>query len=287
MFMDTNQNVALITGCSTGIGFDAVKQFAKEGWLTIATVRSVQAMKSLGELKDKNVVVMEMDVTDEVQIIKVVDKVIKTYGKIDLLINNAGYGILGPVEDITLGEAQAQFDVNVWGGLRVMKAVLPHMRERKKGKIITISSIVGLIPFPLYGVYAASKFAIEAISESLRVETEYFGISVSIVEPGTFFTAFWRNRHLPEAIKNRTSSYIALHESFFKKLNNAEYKLKKSRYGSLQHPAKVARLLYQIALTEHPRLRYRIGVDAHIYYWTRKLLPDFVWFRILRWVYKW
>ncbi|EMA63135.1 short-chain dehydrogenase/reductase SDR [Halorubrum lipolyticum DSM 21995] len=181
------QKTVLITGCSSGIGRAAARAFLDEGWTVYATARNPADIETLGEAGCE---LATLDVTDQSDVDRVVDRILDEEGAIDALINNAGYGQFGPVEDVPTAKVHEQFDVNVYGPHRLVKAVLPGMRRERDGTIVNVSSVAGRVSFPGGGVYSGSKFAIEALSDALRNEVAEFGIDVVVVEPGPVWTNF-------------------------------------------------------------------------------------------------
>ncbi|MGQ3327709.1 MULTISPECIES: SDR family oxidoreductase [Halorubrum] len=181
------QKTVLITGCSSGIGRAAARAFLDEGWTVYATARNPADIETLGEAGCE---LATLDVTDQSDVDRVVDRILDEEGAIDALINNAGYGQFGPVEDVPTAKVHEQFDVNVYGPHRLIKAVLPGMRRERDGTIVNVSSVAGRVSFPGGGVYSGSKFAIEALSDALRNEVSEYGIDVVVVEPGPVRTNF-------------------------------------------------------------------------------------------------
>ncbi|MFD1571933.1 SDR family oxidoreductase [Halorubrum laminariae] len=181
------QKTALITGCSSGIGRAAAHAFADEGWTVYATARNPADIQTLGEAGCE---IATLDVTDQSDVDRVVDRVLDEAGAIDALVNNAGYGQFGPIEDVPTEKVHEQFDVNVYGPHRLIRAVLPSMRRERDGTILTVSSVAGRVSFPGGGVYSGSKFAVEAMSDALRNEVADHGIDVVVVEPGPVRTNF-------------------------------------------------------------------------------------------------
>lgn len=171
--------VILITGCSTGIGRDLAQRLTKAGYRVIATARKVETLDGVD-----TTLKLPLDVTNPASVEKAVAHVIQQLGRIDVLVNNAGYGVRGALEEVPVEQTQQMFDVNVFGVLRMIQAVVPHMRQQKSGRIINISSIAGKLPTPVNGTYSASKFALEALSDALGFELAAFGIRVVVVEPG-------------------------------------------------------------------------------------------------------
>ena len=179
--------VILLTGASSGIGFQTAEYLAKQGHKVYGAARRVEQMEAL---KPLGVVPLMLDLTQEASIAEAVAHVIAREKRIDVLINNAGYGLLGAVEDVELSEARKQFEVNVFGLAAITKAVLPYMRAQKQGTIINISSIAGRISMPFWAWYTATKHSIEAFSDALRMEVASKGIHVAVIEPGGIKTSF-------------------------------------------------------------------------------------------------
>src|SRR4051794_17623199 len=190
----TNPGVALVTGASSGIGRATAKALQQAGYRVFGTRRRVTAEQSDG------ITMLACDVTDDASVAKLVDKVLVEAGHIDLLVNNAGIGLLGAAEESSTAQAQALFDVNVFGVLRMTRAVLPAMRRQGKGRIVNVSSVLGLIPAPYSAVYASTKHAIEGYSESLDHEIRTFGIRVVLVEPAYTKTSFEENLVMPDRL---------------------------------------------------------------------------------------
>lgn len=248
---DTNQQAkaVLITGAFDGIGKATTKTFAQQGWQVWATDQTVD------ELTFKaypNVHVLKLDVTDELDIQHAVDSVLAEHGTIDVLINNAGYGLIGAQEAVSKEEIQHQFEVNVYGPVMLTQAVLPVMRENKKGHIINISSTSGMRAIPGLGTYAASKFAMEAISEALASEVSHWNIKVSVIEPGTVYTNWANNSVLAE------NSVV---EDYDKLANNLQRYLTK-RLTEGQPPEEVAELIVKVVDDPNPHFRYQTSHHA-------------------------
>jgi len=181
------QKTVLITGCSSGIGRATAHAFNDEGWTTYATARNPADIETLGEAGCE---IATLDVTDQGDIDRVVDRILDEEGALDALVNNAGYGQFGPIEDVTTETVHEQFDVNVYGPHRLIRAVLPGMRRERDGTILNVSSVAGRVSFPGGGVYSGSKFALEAMSDALRNEVRDHGVDVVVVEPGPVKTNF-------------------------------------------------------------------------------------------------
>ncbi|NVM78828.1 NAD(P)-dependent dehydrogenase (short-subunit alcohol dehydrogenase family) [Duganella sp. SG902] len=174
----TTSQVVLVTGVSSGIGRAAAEQFAQRGCAVFGTVRNIAKAAPI-----RGVTLVEMDVRDTASVQRAIAAIVAQTGRIDVLVNNAGMNLMGAVEETSVGEAQALFDTNLFGILRTTQAVLPHMRQRQSGRIVNVSSVLGFLPAPYMGLYAASKHAVEGLSETLDHEVRQFGVRVTLVAP--------------------------------------------------------------------------------------------------------
>ncbi|HEV8525539.1 MAG TPA: SDR family oxidoreductase [Terriglobales bacterium] len=264
-----NQKVAVVTGSSSGIGLMTAVELAKRGFRVVATMRDLARRAALAESArsagvGEQIDVCRLDVTEFDSLPRVVSEVLRDCGRIDVLVNNAGFALAGFLEDLRLGEIRQQFETNFFGHIAMTQAVLPVMRRQRSGHIIIVSSISGLVGQPVVGAYSASKFALEGWSEALRIETRALGIRVVLIEPGAFRTGIWeRNARIGEFA---TSPESPNHERGVR-FSEAVKRVRKA------DPIAVARLIARIAEDPNPRLRYRIGHDAHIQKWLRALLP--------------
>ncbi|MGM0606471.1 MAG: SDR family oxidoreductase [Halobacteriota archaeon] len=201
----------LITGCSSGIGRASALAFREEGWTVYATARNPADIQTLG---DAGCTLATLDVTNQADVDRVVDRILDEQGTLECLVNNAGYGQFGPIEDVSTEKLRAQFDVNVYGPHRLIRAVLPHMRREEDGTIVNVSSLAGRVSFPGGGPYCGSKFALEAMSDALRNEVAEYGINVVVVEPGPVQSNFAdrADSEVPEA--DRSGAYEAFYSIF-------------------------------------------------------------------------
>lgn len=266
-----NPKVILITGCSSGFGLLTAVRLAAKGHIVWATMRDLASQEPLEiELTSRNAkaYIRALDVTQPSTIKNVVEEIQKEHGHIDVLINNAGYGVAGFFEDLSAQQIRAQMDVNFFGVQNVCREVIPLMRQRKKGKIINISSVAGQVASPCLGAYNASKWALEAFSESLYYELGLFGISVVLVEPGSYPTRiFTRNAHYARDFDNAHSPYF----SFSQKLKElAQQQIRKLK----RDPQEVAGLIEKIVDQSHPRLRYVSDLGSWSRMMAQKLLPS-------------
>ncbi len=251
----------LITGTSSGVGKATALYFQKAGWNVIATMRRPENEKDL--MESSSLKILRLDVTDIESIKKAISDGIKQFGNIDVLVNNAAYNLTGCFEGGQPQQIQSLYDVDVFGVMNVTREIIPHFRENKKGTIINITSLGGLIGMPLSSFYASAKFAVEGFSESIRFEMNKLGIKVKIVEPGAINTNFSRNTTIVR--KKEVDSY---EQTIEKRL--AAYEKRKPK---LNDPIVVAKVIYQAACDSNNRLRYLAGSDAKLFWRIKKILP--------------
>lgn len=261
--------VALITGCSSGIGYETALMLARNGYQTIATMRNVKKSNSLlktSEEENLPLKVLELDVNDVMSIERAICQVEKEAKRIDILINNAGYGLVGFFEELSLDEIRNQFETNFFGVLNITKKVIPIMRSQKSGTIINISSGAGQVGFPGISAYVSTKFAVEGFSESLTYELSPFGIKVIIIEPGVIKTNFFNNCTISEQPAKNGSPY-----------SQSLDKLQKDIDMMQEHatsPAEVAKMILQVLKTDEPKQRYIVGNDVAMILEAKKNLSD-------------
>ena len=261
------KKVVLITGASSGIGKETAKLFAQTGFKVIAVARNTGKMKDLENLDCS---IFSMDVTNEESIQTAFKKIYSEYNQIDILINNAGYSQHGFVEELTLSQLKYQFDVNVFGLVRVTQMVLPKMREKQSGLIINIGSVGGGFTAAGAGAYHASKYALESFSDALRQELSSFGIKVSLIKPGGVETAFVDNSAFPDAISG--NPYGKMRTNFLNMLSNI-LKSGNSSFPILK-PIEVAKSILNTSQSSNPKTRIRIGRTAKIMPFIKSLLSD-------------
>lgn len=245
----------LITGCSSGIGRETARAFLEDGWEVYATARNPADVQSLG---DAGANIATLDVTDEDDVERVVDRMIDEQGRIDCLVNNAGYAQLGPVEDVPVERVQHQFEVNVFGPHRLVRAVLPHMRQRRTGTVVNVSSVSGRIATPGMGVYNGSKFAMEGLSDALRPEVSEYGIDVVLVEPGPVETAFTERANDEIDGIERSDAYHALYS-----ILDDTQAVGGGGPGAIE-PREVAETILDAANLTDPAARYPVGQVAKV-----------------------
>ena len=270
-YIDIMRKTVLITGTSSGIGGALVEHFSKENWNIAATMRSPEKHKDLARFD--NVKLYQLDVVDKDSIKEAIDAAINDFGKIDVLVNNAGYGAVGIFEKATDEQIRKQFDVNVFGVMNVIREILPHFRERKDGTIINITSIGGLITFPIYSVYHASKWAVDGFSESLHFELKPLGIRVKNIEPGAIKTDFY-SRSQDLFINNNITDYDRYEQVCLKNIQE--------RGEDAPPPSIVAKKVLKAANSKSFKLRYPVGNRAPLMLFIRRILPNSWFFAIVR-----
>jgi NAD(P)-dependent dehydrogenase (short-subunit alcohol dehydrogenase family) len=249
-------SVAVVTGSSSGIGLATSLALARKGYLTYATMRNLAKRDSIQSVADKQhlpIRVVQLDVTDENSIKKAIQSILSEAGRIDLLVNNAGYALTGAFEDIGIDEIEAQYETNVFGVIRVTQAVLPVMRKQGSGRIINISSGAGRIGYPGGSAYVSSKFALEGLSESMAYEIEQFGIKTVLVEPGFVRTNFGENIVIARKTQNTNSPYSQMMQMMS---SIRDKMLKNASDADL-----VAEVVVEAATAKEPNLRYLAGKD--------------------------
>jgi len=253
----SEQRIAVVTGSSSGIGFEISLMLARHGFITYATMRDLQKSSTLESIADKGNIPLrciQLDVTNDISTKLAIETIVKESNKIDVLINNAGYGLSGALEDLLIDEIKLQFDTNFFGLIRATQAVLPIMRKQKSGTIVNISSGLGRFGIATSSAYASSKFAIEGLTESISYELEPFGIRTILVEPGIIKTNFIKAAVLAQKSKDPNSPY-------FQFMNNMEDGMKKL-IESGEKPEYVARVVLDAINDSKPKLRYLAGKDV-------------------------
>ncbi|MBS1593738.1 MAG: oxidoreductase [Bacteroidetes bacterium] len=257
------KKVILITGASSGIGLSAAKLLAAEGHVVYAAARRIERMK---ELEPAGVRLIAMDVTDDASMIAGVKEITDREHRIDVLVNNAGYGSYGALEDVPISEAKYQFEVNIFGLARLTQLVLPHMRAQRSGRIINISSIGGRIGEPHGAWYHATKFAVEGLSDSLRMEVREFGIDVIVIQPGAIKTE-WTEIARQNMLK--TSGHTAYSE-----LTQAHARMFENADDQGSDPMVIAKVISKAINRRHPCTRYAAGMGAKPILFLRSILSD-------------
>jgi short-subunit dehydrogenase len=264
-----HHQVVLITGCSSGIGYETALMLARNGFHTFATMRNTKKSDSLEEIIKKerlDLIIRELDVNDDTSIENTINCIKREANRIDVLINNAGYGLVGFFEDLTLDEIRNQFEVNFFGVLNITKKIIPIMRLQKSGTIINVSSGAGQVGFPGISAYVSTKFAIEGFSESLMYELFPYGIKVVIIEPGVIKTNFFRNCIVSEHSMKKSSPYSRSLDKFQKNVELMQ--------EHATSPIDVAKVIIQVLGNNEPKQRYIVGNDVAMILEAKKNLSD-------------
>ena len=262
--------VVLITGCASGFGKLAALHFARQGDTVFASMRDPSRGEDLAktvEGEKLSIEILKLDVNDEASVAGAVKQVLDAAGRIDVLVNNAGIGHRGPIEETDDAELKEVFETNFFGAMRVTRAVVPHMRKQGSGRIISVSSLAGVVTPPFDGVYSASKKALEAASEALYYEVSPFGIKVALIEPGGFETNIENTRRVSRRF-TEGSPYLERARRFEESLSRLPAAAAR---GDAQQ---VAELIYNVAQEEKPKLRYLVGQDAEMIGGLRHQLDD-------------
>jgi len=269
-----SSRVVLITGCSSGIGHATAKLLCRRGWTVYATARRPE---TLFDLEQGGCRTLALDVTDEGSMTAAVDAVLRAEGAVGALINNAGYSQSGAVESVGVDEVRRQFETNVFGLLRMCQLVLPAMRTQGSGRIVNLSSMGGRLTFPGGGIYHASKYAVEAISDALRFEVRGFGIDVIVIEPGLIVTNFGDTA--AGSVAGGGGPYGDFNRAVAEK-TEAAYRGPLAKLGA--GPDKVAETIAQALDAERPKARYPVTASARLMIGQRRLMPDRLWDRAMR-----
>lgn len=269
----SSQKVAVVTGSSSGIGYVTSLMLARNGFYTYASVRNSNKSSSLQSTADAEKLplkLIQLDVTDDRSVNDAIEKIVSEKGRIDVLVNNAGYGLFGAFEDLSLDDIKAQFETNFFGVIRVTQHVIPVMRTQPNGRsgssiIVNVASINGRIAFPVLSAYSATKFAIEGLSESIAYELDPFGIKVVLIEPGPIRSNFMKGSLLPSRALDSKSPYSELVHKFYDKTN--------SQHDDAIPPEEVAKIILKAVSIEKPEFRYIVGNYAASLLETRNKMP--------------
>jgi NAD(P)-dependent dehydrogenase (short-subunit alcohol dehydrogenase family) len=256
--MTIKNKVALVTGSSSGMGFATAIMLARAGIHTYASMRNLKKSKTITELTSTEnlpLQVVQLDVNDKKSVKEAITKIVTEKERIDVLVNNAGYGLFGSLEDISIEELKAQFETNFFGVIRVTQLVLPIMRKQKSGTIVNVSSVGGRIGLPVLSAYHSTKFALEGLSESISYELEPFGIRVVIIEPGVIRTNIMNSSIIAKKAQDPKSPYFSL-------IHKVENNFKLMMENESSPPEEVAKVILGVVTSENPQLRYTVGNDA-------------------------
>ena len=265
---------ALVTGCSSGIGRAVVPALAAQGLTVWATARRPE---SIDDLAGPRVRTLALDVTDDASMRDAVERVEAEHGHVDVLVNNAGYALQGPVEETSMDDVRAQFETNVFGLVRLTQLVLPGMRAAGHGVVVNVGSMGGRFTFPGGAFYHASKHAVEAISDGLRLEVAPFGVHVVLVQPGPVTSSF------VDAAVDSVAVQDGAYATFSQDLVERYREAYDGSSSNLEiSPDQVAAVIAKAATAEHPRARYAVGLAAKALITSRRVLPDVAWDRVVR-----
>ncbi|HYT02378.1 MAG TPA: SDR family oxidoreductase [Methylomirabilota bacterium] len=258
-----------MTGSSSGIGFETSVLLARNGFHTYSTVRNLeksQALTNIAKKEDLPLQVIELDVSSDKSVRDGVNGVLHENKRIDVIVNNAGYALVGAFEDLSMDEIKAQFETNFFGAIRVIQAVLPTMRDHRNGRIVNVSSMGGKIAIPLDSAYHGTKFALEGLSESLQYEVEQFGIKIILIEPGAIKSNFFNNLKMASKAQRPDSPYTQMMQKL-----NAGFSFILENAPS---PVEVAKVIVMAATSENPELRYAVGDDATAMLEAKRTMSD-------------
>jgi NAD(P)-dependent dehydrogenase (short-subunit alcohol dehydrogenase family) len=272
-----DQKVAIVTGSSSGIGLESVLLLARNGYITYATMRSPEKDTSIKTAVQKEglpIRVVQLDVTDDNSVKNAVDHIISEASRIDVLVNNAGYGLGGALEDLSMEEIKFQYETNLFGLIRVTQAVLPTMRKQRSGRILNLSSGAGIFGYPGGSAYVSTKFAVEGLSESIAYELEPFGIKVILIEPGFIRTNFTNAMVIAKKAQDPTSPYSGLMQKI---MASASELAKNASDAEL-----VANVILDAASNPNPRLRYLVGKDVESWVAGKKNMDELEFFNMIK-----
>ena len=272
----TNHKVAVVTGSSSGIGYETSLMLARNGFLTYATMRNLNKSENIKLVATKEnlpIRINQLDVTDDVSVKNTVQAILSETGRIDVLVNNAGYGLNGAFEDLAMDEIKAQYETNVFGLIRTTQSVLPIMRRQKSGIIVNISSGAGRFGFPGSSAYISTKFAVEGLSESMSYELEPFGIKVVLVEPGVIRTNF------VTVVAKKSQDPNSPYSQIMQKTATAFENMMANASSS---PDIVAKVVLNAVTNENPNLRYLAGKDVETWLDSKRNMSDEEFYKMMK-----
>jgi NAD(P)-dependent dehydrogenase (short-subunit alcohol dehydrogenase family) len=267
--MSSDQKVAVVTGSSSGIGYETALTLARNGFLTYATMRNVSKSDNIKSITNKEklpIRINQLDVTDDVSVNNTIHTIVSEAGRIDVLVNNAGYGLVGAFEDLSIQEIKDLYETNVFGVVRVTQAVLPTMRRQQSGIIVNVSSGAGIFGYPGGSSYVSTKFALEGLSESISYELEPFGVKVVLIEPGFIKTNFGNSMVIAKRAQNPSSPYSQMMQKISANSNQM------ANNGS---PVEVvSKVILEAVTSKNPNLRYLAGKDVETWAANKKTMCD-------------
>jgi NAD(P)-dependent dehydrogenase (short-subunit alcohol dehydrogenase family) len=264
-----NRMVVVVTGSSSGIGLETALLLARSGFQTYATMRDLKKSKDVTEIANAEnlpLTVIQLDVDYDRSVKDAISQIVTENKRIDVLVNNAGYGLFSPIEDVTLRKVKEQFETNFFGVVRVTREVLPTMRKQRKGTIVNVSSVAGRVGIPVLSAYAATKFALEGFSESMRYELKEWGINIVIIEPGAIKTKVFENVKTGDVRSSSESPYADLIERASKGFGRM--------MDNISSPKLVAEAILNAITSKEPEIRYVVGDDAEYIVKIRKNSTD-------------
>jgi len=276
-FSSSNDKVAVVTGSSSGIGYETSLMLAKNGFLVYATMRNLNKSESIRSIAAKEnlpIRITQLDVTDDVSIKNAVQTILTDKGRIDVLVNNAGYVLEGAFEDLSVDEIKAQYETNVFGLIRTTQAVLPTMRKQKSGIIVNISSAAGRFGYPGGSAYISTKFAVEGLSESMAYELEPFGIKVIIIEPGVIRTNIFDSIVVAKKSQDPNSPYTQITQ----KMASAFEEMMKNASS----PELVAKVVLEAVTNKNPNFRYLAGKDVENWLGAKRNMSDEEFYKMMK-----
>ena len=267
--MSADQKIAIVTGSSSGIGLDTSVTLAQNGFLTYATMRNLDKssiVKAAAEKEKLPIRIVKLDVTDDQSVKDAIRTVVSENGRIDVLVNNAGYGLIGAFEDLSIDEIKNLYETNIFGLIRATQAVLPVMRRKKSGIIVNMSSGAGLFGYPGGSAYVSTKFAVEGLTESISYELGQFGIKVVLIEPGFIKTNFVNAMAIAKKVQDPSSPYSQMMQRI--QANSSEM----AKNGSSVDV--VSKAILEAVTTKSPNLRYLAGKDVETWAASKKAMSD-------------
>jgi NAD(P)-dependent dehydrogenase (short-subunit alcohol dehydrogenase family) len=270
----SKEKIALVTGCSTGIGYITSLTLARNGFYTYATMRNLDKSSNIKEISNNESLpleVLQLDVANDESTKNAMEVLKAEKNRIDVLVNNAGYGLIGSMEEISIKELKAQFETNLFGMVRMIQSALPLMRNQKEsGRIINLSSIGGILGYPLSAAYSSTKFAVEGLIESMRYEVEPFGIKTILIEPAFVIdTNFHNNVKVPE--KTTSGSYSSPYKEFTQKLFENYWNVQNEYQTKAED---VAKIILEAAISDNPKQRYQVGKYSEMMVKTKYTYSD-------------
>src|SRR5829696_3512909 len=275
--MSADQKIAIVTGSSSGIGLDTSVTLAQNGFLTYATMRNLDKrsiVKAVAEKEKLPIKIVKLDVTDDQSVKDAIWTVVSENGRIDVLVNNAGYGLVGAFEDLSIDEIKNQYETDVFGLMRVTQSVLPIMRSQKSGIIVNVSSGAGLFGYPGGSAYVSTKFAIEGLSESISYELGQFGIKVILIEPGFIRTNFTNAMVIAKKSQDPSSPYSQMMQKVA--ANSSEMAMSGSSVEV------VAKVILEAVTSKNPNLRYLAGKDVETWAANKKTMNDTEFYNMIK-----